>query len=107
MIKYDATKPPEWGTQMWKVHSDRGLLFVFGYTELSLITNEIYLFMDLKQKPTFSELKALRVLFWKWVEGSIATISVKGAKSERFAEFFGFEDSGFVGHDGKLFVGVF
>jgi hypothetical protein len=107
LIEYSKTEPPPWGTQAWAVKSDRGTLFLFGYTDLSLITNEIYLFLDLKQAPKKSELRALRLLFWKWAEGSTAVISVKGKKSERFAEFFGFQDSGNRSVDGKLFVGVF
>jgi hypothetical protein len=107
LIKHMKTEPPPWGTQAWDIKSDRGTLFLFGYTDLSLISNEIYLFLDLMQPPTKSELRALRLLFWKWAEGSTAVISVSERKSERFAEFFGFADSGNRSIDGKLFVGVF
>jgi len=107
LIKYEQTEPPAWGTKMWKVLAGKDELLLFGYTDLSLITNEIYLFLELKRKPRYSELRNLRPLFWKWVEGSTAVISVDNRTSERFAEFFGFADSGYTTIDGKLFVGYF
>jgi len=107
LIEVTAEQPPEWGTEMWQVSSERGPLLLFGYTQLSLIANEVYLFLKLLEKPRPSELKRLRPLFIQWAEGSRAVMSVKGEKERRFAEFFGLYDTGWDGPDGDIYVGVF
>lgn len=107
LIDIQETAAPDWGTEMWRVSGASGPLFLFGYTQLDLLSNEIYLFLMMEREPKISELKTMRPLFWKWAAGSRAIIVADGVKNERFAEFFGFEFEGTHTPQGKIYVGDF
>lgn len=99
---------PEWATEFWRLVGHDGTpLAEVGYTCLNIIGNEMYVFLKMLRKPTFSELKSMRKLFRRWAEGSVILISVAGEKEMRFAEFFGLYDTNNSGPNGRTFGGKF